>query len=121
MDTKNYRPSSHHQSTPAVPCENDYRVVVGYRAQCEGELDLRLNDAVSSVKPLGNGWSLGRIITTDDSIGEVGIFPSSCVEHMTSSMQTTASAKFEPLAASDVTSGAGVDLLDYGAASSCVK
>lgn len=61
-------PVEGHSSSPKL-----YKAVENFMPSHDGELGLRQGDVVSSVKELGNGWSLGR---NDNADSRVGIFPS---------------------------------------------
>ena len=57
-----------------------FRVVVAYEPSNNGELLLTVGDEVDNIKDVGNGWMLGRNVTTDTS----GVFPEDCIDRASS-------------------------------------
>ena len=52
-----------------------FRVLVAYEPANNGDLPLDVGDEVDSIKDIGNGWVLGRNVTT----GASGAFPEDCI------------------------------------------
>ena len=57
-----------------------FRVLVAYKPSNNGELLLNVGDEVDNNKDVGNGWVLGRHVTTDTS----GVFPEDCIDRASS-------------------------------------
>lgn len=67
-------------TTPAPEVGGDddafHGVLVPHRPRLDGEIAVDVGDVVTSVRDLGNGWTLGRNLSRG---GVVGIFPSKCL------------------------------------------
>ena len=57
-----------------------FRVIVAYEPSRTGECSLNEGDEVDNIKNVGNGWVLGRNVTTGDS----GVFPEECIDRNSS-------------------------------------
>lgn len=53
--------SSGEPSKRQQPQQQLYRAVADYTARHDGELTVRVGDLIGLVRPLGNGWSVGRM------------------------------------------------------------
>ena len=67
--------------SPDVPLSYLHQVVTGYIPEHDGEIRLIVGEIIASVKDLGNGWTLGKNISSSNA---VGIFPSTCIRPWTS-------------------------------------
>lgn len=69
-------------TTPMSPTDPGvaafHSVVLSYRPRLDGEIALHAGDLVTSVRDLGNGWSLGRNVSRGGG-NSVGIFPTKCL------------------------------------------
>jgi len=79
--------------SPGSPLTSLYQVIIDYIPEHDGEIGLVFGDVISTIKDLGNGWTLGKNVSNGNV---VGIFPSTCVRLLSTFPANTTSSTSPP-------------------------